>query len=59
LGDIYVAQKDLFNAKATFQSVKDNAGTEEFRKVAAEKLEQVQMAESGKSSNPQKKTDDK
>ena len=54
LGDIYFAQKDLFNAKATYQSVKDNASSEELRKVAAEKLEQVQQAESGKVTTPQK-----
>ena len=54
LGDIYFAQQDLFNAKATYQSVKDNASAEAFRKLAAEKLVQVQQAESGKSFNPQK-----
>lgn len=54
LGDIYFAQQDLFNAKATYQSVKDNASTEVFRKLAAEKLMQVQQAESDRSSNPKK-----
>lgn len=44
LGDIYVARQDLFNAKATYQSVKDNASSEAYRKMAAEKLEQVQAA---------------
>ena len=54
LGDIYFAQKDFFNAKATYQSVKDNADSEEYRKAAAEKLEQVKQVESGKVSTPQK-----
>lgn len=44
LGDIYFARQDLFNAKATYQSVKDNASSEAYRKMAAEKLEQVQAA---------------
>ncbi|MFM7646398.1 MAG: tetratricopeptide repeat protein [Sphingomonadales bacterium] len=49
LGDIYFAQRDYFNAKATYQSVNDNAGIEEFKKIAAEKLVLVQQAEAGKS----------
>src|SRR5690606_3194648 len=40
LGDIYFAQKDIFNAKATFQSIVDNAGIEELRLIASSKLEQ-------------------
>jgi TolA-binding protein len=48
LGDIYVAQGDLFNAKATYQSVKENAGTEEFRAIAAEKLAMVEKADAEK-----------
>lgn len=54
LGDIYFAQRDFFNAKATYQSVNENAGSDEFRKIAAEKLEQVQQAEAGKSPSSQK-----
>lgn len=41
LGDIYFVQKDFFNAKATFQSIVDNANIEELRQIAATKLEQV------------------
>lgn len=41
LGDIYFIQKDFFNAKATFQSIADNASVEELRVIAASKLEQV------------------
>lgn len=41
LGDIYQKQKDYFNAKATFQSVVDNAKEGELISVAAEKLKQV------------------
>ena len=38
LGDIYVAQKDNFNAIATYKSVAENASIEELKLVAAEKL---------------------
>ncbi len=41
LGDIYFKQKDYFNAKATFQSVVDNAREEDLKTVAASKLQQV------------------
>jgi len=38
LGDIYVAQKDNFNAIATYKSVAENATIDELKLVAAEKL---------------------
>lgn len=38
LGDIYVEQKDFFNAKATFQSVADNTTIAELKAEAQEKL---------------------
>jgi TolA-binding protein len=38
LGDIYFKQKDWFNAKATFQSVVDNAKMEDLRQEAERKL---------------------
>ena len=38
LGDIYLQQKDYFNAKATFQSVSDNATIPELKKEATDKL---------------------
>ena len=38
LGDIYLKQKDYFNAKATFQSVADNATIPELKQEAADKL---------------------
>jgi TolA-binding protein len=41
LGDIYFAEKDYFNAKATFQSITENAKIEELRKQAQQKLQQV------------------
>lgn len=49
LGDIYFAQKDYFNAKATYQSVVDNAKVETVRNEAKEKLQKAVDAE-GKSS---------
>jgi tetratricopeptide (TPR) repeat protein len=41
LGDIYFREKDYFNAKATFQSVLDNAKEEDLRQQAQQKLSQV------------------
>ena len=41
LGDIYLAQKDMFNAMATYKSVADNATIEELKIVAAQKLKLV------------------
>lgn len=41
LGDIYFKEKDYFNAKATFQSVSENAKIEELRQQAKQKLSQV------------------
>jgi len=38
LGDIYVAQKDNFNAIATYKSVAENASIEALKLVAVEKL---------------------
>jgi len=41
LGDIYVAQKDTFNAIATYKSVADNATIEPLKIVAAQKLKEL------------------
>ncbi|MEO5591705.1 MAG: tetratricopeptide repeat protein [Chitinophagaceae bacterium] len=41
LGDIYFKEKDYFNAKATFQSILDNATVPEFKETAQRKLSQV------------------
>ena len=41
LGDIYVAQKDSFNAIATYKSVADNATIETLKIVAAQKLKEL------------------
>jgi TolA-binding protein len=41
LGDVYLAEKDYFNAKATFQSIVENAKIEELRLQAQQKLAQV------------------
>jgi len=45
LGDIYFHEKDYFNAKATFQSVVDNAKVEELRQEADRKLKEVSEQE--------------
>lgn len=45
LGDIYFRQKDYFNAKATFQSVADNAADANLKLQALEKLALVVDAE--------------
>jgi tetratricopeptide (TPR) repeat protein len=39
LGDIYLAEGDYFNAKATYKSVADNATIEDLKKEAQTKLE--------------------
>lgn len=49
LGDIYFAQKDYFNAKATFQSIVDNSIDPELKTEAQTKLTQV-IEEEGKGS---------
>ena len=41
LGDIYLKEKDYFNAKATFQSIVDNAKLEDLRQEADRKLKQT------------------
>jgi TolA-binding protein len=41
LGDVYFKEKDFFNAKATFQSVVDNAKQEDLRQEAEKKLNQT------------------
>ncbi|MEY4702394.1 MAG: hypothetical protein RIR96_291 [Bacteroidota bacterium] len=45
LGDIFFAQKDYFNAKATFESISQNASIESLRAEATEKLEKVRVEE--------------
>ena len=45
LGDVYFKQKDYFNAKATFQSVIDNAKVEDLRQEADRKLKLVEEEE--------------
>ena len=49
LGDIYFAEKDYFNARATYQSIVENAKLEDLRLQAQQKLAQVN-AEENKSS---------
>lgn len=49
LGDIYFKQKDYFNAKATFQSVVQNAGIPELKTEAQQKLDKVVEAENKES----------
>jgi len=45
LGDVYLKEKDYFNAKATFQSIVDNAKLEDLRQEADRKLKQTQEEE--------------
>lgn len=49
MADIFVAQKDYFNAKATLQSIIKNVKNETLRKEAAGRLEQVKVLEKNKS----------
>lgn len=46
LGDIFLKQKDYFNAKATYESVAKNAVIPELKNEAQQKLEQATEAES-------------
>jgi tetratricopeptide (TPR) repeat protein len=45
LGDIYLKEKDYFNAKATFQSLVENAKIEELKVQAEQRLDQVKQEE--------------
>ncbi|MDP4128607.1 MAG: tetratricopeptide repeat protein [Bacteroidota bacterium] len=45
LGDIYLKEKDYFNARATFQSLAQNAKIEELRVQAEQRLGQVKEEE--------------
>jgi len=49
LGDIYLKQKDYFNAKATYKSVAENATIAEFKTAAEEKFK-IAEAEEAKNS---------
>jgi TolA-binding protein len=49
LGDIYFKEKDYFNAKATYQSVIDNAALPSLKEEAQRKLTEVANAEKGES----------
>jgi tetratricopeptide (TPR) repeat protein len=58
LGDVYLQQKDYFNAKATYQSVANNATIPELKKEAQDKLsraineeQQVSKVEASPSTN--------
>lgn len=46
LGDIYMKQEDYFNAKATYQSIVENASIPELKEEAQRKLKQAAEAES-------------
>ena len=45
LGDIYFSEKDYFNAKATYQSIVENARIEDLRLQALQKLARVKEEE--------------
>lgn len=47
--DVFIAQKDYFNAKATLQSIIKNVKFDALKKEATAKLEQVKALEKGKS----------
>jgi TolA-binding protein len=49
LGDIYLKQKDYFNAKATFQSLVENTRIDEIRVQAEQRLDEVKKEEAGNS----------
>lgn len=45
LGDIFLQQKDLFNAKATLKSVVENCSIAELKLEASEKLKSIELSE--------------
>ncbi|HET9057025.1 MAG TPA: tetratricopeptide repeat protein [Chitinophagaceae bacterium] len=45
LGDVYAEQKDYFNAKATYQSIVDNATNMELKNEAQQKLDKIKEEE--------------
>ena len=45
LGDVYDKRKDYFNAKATFQSIAQNAAIPELKQQAQQRLDQVKQEE--------------
>lgn len=47
LGDIAIAQKDFFNAKATYKSVVDNCSIRELKDEAVEKYKNAELLEKG------------
>jgi TolA-binding protein len=49
LGDIYLKEKDYFNAKATFQSLVENSKIEEIRVQAEQRLDEVKKEEAANS----------
>jgi tetratricopeptide (TPR) repeat protein len=49
LGDIYLREKDYFNARATFQSLAENAKIEEIRVQAEQRLDEVKKEEANNS----------
>jgi hypothetical protein len=49
LGDIYLREKDYFNARATFQSLVENAKIEEIRVQAEQRLDEVKREEASNS----------
>ena len=49
LGDIYLKEKDYFNAKATFQSLVEHAEIEEIRVQAEQRLDEVKKEEEANS----------
>ena len=46
IGDIFMEEKDYFNAKATYESVSRNANIEELKTIATDKFQLAVDAES-------------
>ncbi|MCX8472100.1 MAG: tetratricopeptide repeat protein [Sediminibacterium sp.] len=55
LGDIYLKENDLFNAKATYLSVKENSDFEDLKKIVQDKLATLVVPEKIETT-PQKNT---
>lgn len=53
-GDFYVAKKNYFQARHTYQSIVDNYDGEDLRKVAQEKIDALDALENGKKNEQSK-----
>ena len=59
MADIYWAQKDYFQAKATLQSIIDETSKPDLKLTAEEKLKQIEAEEAGVKTDLKKKIEER